>query len=70
MSGDVEQDHSEPLEPLSAGAWDSSGDPVPDLSSEPDPDELELPEPGVLPEPLSDPVLEPEEEELDLKPRE
>ena len=52
------------------GAWDSSGDPVPDSSSKLDLDELELPEPDALPEPLSDPELEPEEEELDLKPQE
>ena len=43
MSGDAEQDHCEPPEPL-------PGDPIPDLLSKPDSDELDLPEPDVLPE--------------------
>ena len=64
----MEQDHTEPLEPLSVGAWDFSGDPVLDSSPKPDPDEFELLEPDVLPEALPDPELEPEEEELDLEP--
>ena len=66
--GDAEWDCSEPPEPLSAGAWDFSGDPVLDSSPEPDPDELELLEPDAPPEALPDPELEPEEEELDLEP--
>ena len=70
-SGDAERDCSEPPESLpSAGAWDFSGEPVPDSSPEPDPDELELPEPDALPETLPDPELESEGEELDLEPRE
>ena len=67
-SGDAERDRSELPEPLSSDAWDSSQDPTSDSSSEPDPDELELLEPDMLPEPLSDPELEPGEEELDIKP--
>ena len=67
--GDAEWDRSKLPEPLSAGTWDFSGDPVLDSSPKSDPDELELSEPDVLPEALSDPELEPEEEELDLEPQ-
>ena len=45
MSGDAERYRSELLEPLSAGAWDFTGDPTPDSLPKPDPDELELLEP-------------------------
>ena len=69
-SGDVEWDHSEPPEPLSAGTWDSPGDPVPDSLSEPDLDYLSCRNSMHSLSPLSDPELEPEEEELDLKPQE
>ena len=68
--GNAERDCFELPEPLSAGAWDFSGDPVPDSSPKPDLDELELSEPDALPEALPDPELEPEEEELDLEPQE
>ena len=68
--GDVEWDRSELPEPLSVGAWDFSGDPVPDSSPKPDLDELELLEPDALPEALPDPKPEPEEEELDFEPQE
>ena len=65
--GDTEREHPKLLEPLpSEGAWGPAGEPVPDSLLEPDSDDPKLLEPDTLP----DPELEPEEDELDLEPRE